>query len=233
MTWLLAWHREPGVAVSTDAQVLSSQEVQAFEQVGDVVRTLSSQLADEVARIEDARARASEAGWQAGWAAGLEEARSQSARDLADTLQRLSSQARAEQQALQEAVLTLALLVIKRMACSLAPEVILAALLRQAMTQQLPNGRLAIRLHPDVLDGVRACPDDQGGTLASCDWHADDTLGLLDCVIETPAGRLLAGLPDQMDRIDTLLRTARARHAGEEPLPARSGERRPQEAEVP
>lgn len=231
MTWLLAWHRAPGMAISTDALVLSSQEVQAFGQVGELVQALSAQLAGEADRIEQARTRACEAGWQAGWAAGLEEARTQATRDLAHTLQGLARQAQAEHQALQEAVLTLSLLVIQRMACGLAPEVVLSALLRQALAQQLPPGPLTIRLHSGVLDGVRSRWE-QEGIETSCDWRADDALGLLDCVIETPAGRLLAGLPAQIDRTDALLRTALARHAGA-PAPARAAKQVLQETEAP
>jgi type III secretion protein L len=214
MTWLLAWHRAPGVSVSTDAQVLLPQDARAFGQVGDLVQALATHLAEEEARIEVARARAREAGWEAGWAAGQAEAREQAARALADTLQGLAMQAQADRQALQDAVLTLALLVIKRMACSLAPEAVLVALLRQVLAQQLPAGPVSIRLHPDLLDGVRAgwvLPD---GMDRICDWRADDTLGALDCVVETPAGRLLAGLPAQLEQVERLLRTARACQAG-------------------
>lgn len=210
VSWMLTWHQHKGLHVAGDELVLSPQQVPVFEQIQDLLVHLSDLLEREGERIAQATMKAQEAGFQAGLIQGSTQAQMQGAQSLADTLQNLRDAARVESQALQESVVTLSVLMLKRMVCELAPEDVLLAMLRRLVSQQIPMEAMVIHLHPDLLDSVRErWVAGTGGT--SCeegvDWRADEDLGLLDCVVESAAGRLLAGLPTQIDRIDTLLRT--------------------------
>ena len=83
----------------------------------------------------------------------------------------------------------------------------------QAAIGAAEAGAAVIHLHPDLLDRVRerwVATTDDPLRAEGIDWRPDEGLGPLDCVVESPAGCLLAGLPAQIERIDTLLRTTMA-----------------------
>ena len=210
---MLTWHQHKGLHASGDDLVLSPQQVPMFEQIEDLLAHLSDLHEQESERIAQATTKAQESGFQAGLIQGRMQAQMQGAQALADTLQALRHTARMELRALQESVVTLSVLMLKRMVCELAPDDVLLAVLRRLATQQMPMDAAVIHLHPDLLDRVRerwVATTDDPLRAEGIDWRPDEGLGPLDCVVESPAGCLLAGLPAQIERIDTLLRTTMA-----------------------
>jgi type III secretion protein L len=111
---------------------------------------------------------------------------------------------------LHEALVPLALLVVRRVAGTLAPPEVLTALLRQAVQQVLdplqPDGgdgsACVVRLHPSLLPLVQ---QQLGADAPHFNCQPDALLAPLDLVIETPSARVLAGLETQLQRVQAAL----------------------------
>lgn len=210
----LALHRDPALSLACNQLLIAADQAPAFSDAVALAAALSSLHAQEQARIDaacdEARAR--------GMALGLDEGRAQALAEaaprLAAWLQQIDEQSARDQQALRDASVPLALLVLRKTLCGLARDEVLTALLEQALTEVLGDaagGRgstaaiaapITVRLHPTLLPAVRAAIGDSAGRL---DWRADDSLAALDCVLETAGGRVLAGLETQLARIQAAL----------------------------
>jgi flagellar biosynthesis/type III secretory pathway protein FliH len=210
--------RAGGPTLSTDRLVLAPPEVQRFADAHALADALAQLHDSEHQRIDAAQRAAHAAGHAQGLADGRRLAQQQGAGQLAEALGRLAQQSQVEQRALRDAVLTLSLLIVRRVAAELPRAQLLAALARQALdhvaAEQAQRGDFAaaspsacvVRLHPGVLDAVRAHLERDGASPAAIEWRADDQLEPLDCVLDTPGGRLLAGLEAQLERVQAVLR---------------------------
>jgi flagellar biosynthesis/type III secretory pathway protein FliH len=205
----IAVHRDPALAIATNGVLVPAAEVPAFTDTLTLAQHLAALHAEREAALAQARAAAREAGLAEGRDAGHAEALAAAAPDLVARLQALEAAAAQERAALRDAVVPLALLVLRRVAADLPREELLAALLRQALQQVLDDTGAAtpctVRLHPAGLAAVQQALGDAAVPLG---WRADPALAPLDCVVETPAGRLLAGLPVQLERVEAALRRA-------------------------
>ncbi len=211
-------HRAGGTALSTDRVVLAPPEVQRLADAQALADALAQLHRSEHQRIDAAQRAAHAAGHAQGLAEGLRLAQQQGAGQLAEALGRLAQQSQAEQRALREAVITLSLLIVRRIAAALPRVDLLATLARQALdhlaAEQAQRSDLAaaspsacvMRLHPGMLDAVRAQLERDGELPVAVEWRADDQLAPLDCVLDTPGGRLLAGLEAQLERVQAVLR---------------------------
>jgi type III secretion protein L len=221
MTFLLL-HRDAQLALHSDGLVVGAQHSRALADALDAARALAQLRDSEAERLAAAQQAAEAAGHAAGLRQGRREAADAAARPLAHTLQTLAAQARSQQAALREAVPALALLVLRRLAATLPRDEVLVALLRQALDQigaelapagGARGGACVVHLHPDLLEPVRAQLDGDDAVGLSIEWRADATLAPLDCHIDLPAGRLLAGLEAQLAQVQAALREARVHGA--------------------
>ncbi len=213
----LALHRDPALSLACSALLIAADQAPAFSDATALAAALSSLHAQEQARID----AACDAARARGMALGLDEGRAQALAEaaprLAARLQQIDEQSARDQQALRDACVPLALLVLRKTLCGLARDEVLTALLEQALTEVLGDAAagpaiaapITVRLHPTLLPAVRAAMAESANRLA---WRADDSLAALDCVLETPGGRVLAGLETQLARIQAALQ--------QPPLPA-------------
>lgn len=209
-------HMHPRLSLATDDLLLPPEQAPAFADALALAAALARLHDDETARVQAALAAARAQGLAEGLAQGRGEALQAGAQALAATTRRLGQQAAEEAQALEQQVVALALLVVRRIAADLAPEDVLAALARQAFehlaTRQAStagteaSGPQAwqgcrLRLPPALLAAVQAHLGDMPGLRLV----ADEQLSALDCILDTPSGRLLAGLETQLARVQARL----------------------------
>jgi type III secretion protein L len=237
VTSFLLLHRHPALAVSADSAWVPAEQAEPLREALALAQQTGALLDAQAARVQQAEQAGRAAGHAEGLALGLRSAQQAGAEQLAQTLGLLNEQAQAQHAALREAVVSLSLLVVRRMAAQLAPQTVLAALAQQALDQLAgeaaaehggaPGKPLTVvRLHPSLLDAVRAKVSDPlpgASTGMTVQWRADDTLAPMDCVIDTPNGRLLAGLEAQLQRVQAVLSQAQRSPAalqGDELTPA-------------
>jgi type III secretion protein L len=191
----LALHRGQHTSLATDALWLSANDLSRTADATALLQRLEQRWATCEAEHRDALAQAREAGH----AEGREQALANVAPRLLDAWDQASRSAQADVQALRNMVTALALRVTERLAQDLAPADVVSALARRASEEFLPDTAAVLRVHPDVAQAVR----ERMGThnAAVLDVRADATLEPLDCVFETPAGTLLAGLRDQLSQV--------------------------------
>ena len=207
----LAVHRDPRLALATDDPLLAPEQVRPFSDALALAEALQNLRDNEAERIDIAVAAGRAQGRAEGLALGRKEERELTAETLADTLEQLLADARGQEADLRAAVLSLALLVVRRVASTLERDAVLVALLSDALDRVLEGesrgGERApcvLRLHPQLLTAVRRRIEARQPGLA-VEWRGDETLSALDCVIETAAGRVLAGLEPQLERIRAVL----------------------------
>lgn len=194
----LALHRGQHTSLATDELWLSADDLSRTADAAALLQRLERQYAARDAEQRDALAQAREAGH----AQGRAEALASVAPRLLDAWDQASRSAQADVQALREMVSALALRVTERVAQDLAPADVVSALARRASEELLPDTAAVLRVHPDVAHAVRERMGAQSTQhTAVLDVRADATLSRLDCVFETPAGTLLAGLRDQLSQV--------------------------------
>jgi type III secretion protein L len=211
----IAVHQRAGLTLATDRLVLPPDDVPAFDSAQQLAEALAALLDGERHRIDAARRAAHAAGHAEGLAEGLGRAQQAGAEQLAETLGALACQAQSDRVALRDAAIELSLLIVRRIAANLSRPELLAALAQQAidhlaLEQSQQAGAASplacvVRLHPGLLAAVKSRLAPCGSASVSIEWRADDTLAPLDCVVDTPHGRLLAGLEAQLERVRAVL----------------------------
>ena len=206
----IAVHRDERLVLATDDPVLAPDQVRSFADAQALAAALRVLRDGEAARVEAALTRAHAQGLAEGRAQGWAQAREEAAEALADTVEPLLADARRQEAELRASVLKLSLLVVRCIASTLAHDELLAALAGDALDRVLGvEGRAApcvLRLHPQWIDAVRGRVQARRPDL-HVEWRGDDSLTALDCVIETAAGRVLAGLDEQLEHIRAVLET--------------------------
>lgn len=202
----------PALSVLANQLIVPAADAPALADALSLAQRLQALLDGETARVQAAEKSGHAAGHAQGLADGARSAQASGAQALARTLSQVLAASQAQQAELRDAVLTVSLLIVRRMAAQLGPETVLRALIAQALDQLCSDGlatgtppdTLVLRLHPSWLAAVREqmAPTTEG---LAIEWRADDSLGPMDCVIDTPQGRLLAGLPAQLERVQTTL----------------------------
>lgn len=194
----LAIHRTRHASLATDRPWLDPQEWTACGSAVELLERLQALNASHAARLQAEIAQARETGFAAGRAEAL--------RATADALlrnwQSAADRAGIEAQELREAVVALSLQVVQRIAAGLPPADLVSALALRASEDLVPEQPATVRVHPDVAAAVGERLADAKGL----EVRADATLAPLDCVFETPTGRVLAGLATQLGGVAQALR---------------------------
>jgi flagellar biosynthesis/type III secretory pathway protein FliH len=195
----VALHRGPNTLLAARRLWLGAGEASALADASELLARIEAVLAAR----EDELARSREAAAAEGREAGRREALAAGAQALASSWQRAADEAALQAAALHDAVLALALQVVQRIVGELAPADVMAALAERAGLALLPPRRAVVRVHPEVAAAVQA----RLAALADAklDVRSDASLALYDCEFETPAGRVIAGLPDQLARVHQAL----------------------------
>lgn len=210
MSWM-AVHLQPQLSLATDALLLPPQEAAAFADAVALAESLAALHAAESERIAAAEHAGQAAGFAAGRAEALAQEHEQAAAQLAERAGALVHHHDETMAALEQRVVALALLVLRRVAASLPADEVVAALARQVLAQADESGRgegHVLRLHPALVAPVQARLEALGVALRC---RADERLAPLDCELDTPGGRLLAGLETQLQRVQAALQQVVAR----------------------
>lgn len=196
---LLAIHRSGDTSLATDRLLLAPEEVIACEAAVETLARLQQLLATRQRQLDQALAEARERGWAEGHAQALQEVAPQ----LVEGWLQAAQRAEIDAQALKQALIVLGRQVVQRIAQSVGPGEFVGALARQAVDGLLPDARVVIRVHPDVAEAAQAHLARHGRPVdgTRLDLRLDTALGPYDCVIDTPQGQLLAGLPAQLDNL--------------------------------
>lgn len=197
--------------VASTRLVYTATERDALASVAEQAARLGELLATREATLERAREEARREGIEHGRREGVERA----AVDLGESLSAWRDAAAAERRRQREAVVELALGVVRRVVGEFAPAERLAALARVAAEELLEEPRLVLRVHPErraelaerlrprddvaASDGVhpsgrrRATPFDE--------IVGDETLAVDGALIETSGGHIAIDLETQLDAI--------------------------------
>jgi len=195
-----ALHRSSAGSLASDQHWLSGDEFSHCSRSVELLARLEQMAATRAAELQAAQDTAI----ANGLAAGRRDALAQEAPRLWDAWDQAARSAQADMQALRAALVQLSLQVVQHIATELAPADVLRALAARAAEALLPDSGAVVRVHPDLAAAVRARVAPMPGVL---DVRGDAQLGRFDCVFETPAGQLLAGLPQQLARLSTQLET--------------------------
>ncbi|WP_200229267.1 FliH/SctL family protein [Rubrivivax gelatinosus] len=200
-----AVHVDPALSLATDTLLLPPQQAAAFDDALALAAALAALHAEEQARIAAAVAAGRAAGFEQGRCEAEAAVHEAAAQQLAARVQALVQRHDDELAALSRQVVELALLVLRRVAAELPAEELMAAVAQRLLAplqEAGADGGHLLRLHPALVEPVRARLQARGLHLAC---RADENLAPLDCVLDTPGGRLLAGLETQLQRVQAAL----------------------------
>lgn len=210
MNWL-AVYRSERASLALRQPVLSRQEVVACESAVSLLQHLEARERTH----EAAHAQALKDAHAQGFEQGRVEAMQMVQGQLLSQWLQVSQAAKADTEQLRQALIALSVQIVQRIAGTLAPQEVLLSLARQAVIDQgLGDSEqgLVLRVHSDWAEVLRARVALEPIASAACplEVRADPTCGLMDLVIETPLGQVLAGLDAQLGRIAQNLREVSA-----------------------
>ncbi|URI07209.1 hypothetical protein MW290_00860 [Aquincola tertiaricarbonis] len=200
----IAVHRSALGSLSLGRAWLSADELTACHSATALLARLESLATRREAELQGARDAAHAQGLTEGRAEALRQAGPQ----LAEAWQQAADDAVLQAAELRQAAVALALQIVERITAELAPAEVVAALARRAAEALAPEQPAVLRLHPEVAQALSALPGLADGSRLQL--RPDATLAPLDCVFDTPAGQLIAGLPQQLQRLGGQLQAAAA-----------------------
>ena len=190
--------------IASERLVYAADERRALEDVATQSARLGELVATREAALADARERAREEGLEIGRAEG----RAAAAEEIAAALDALREGAARERVRRRDALVTLALGVVRRIADDVAPVERLAALARTAAAELVDEPRLTLHVHPSRREALRArlCADEASSAAAGERRGvdavvADAALGPEEAYLETAGGRVAIDLDTQLDTI--------------------------------
>lgn len=207
MTYLLTLHRRPQMSVATTSPVVPPEQIAPLRDALDLADQLSALLAGEQLALTQAQAEGRAAGEAAGYTDGQARALHEAAHTLGEQLQRIASEQAAQRDELRQALVALASAMVRRMAADMAPAQVLAALAERAFDHVVPAQPVRLRLPRALVEPVRAQLA-QRDLMLPVQCTADDSLHGLQCIVNSAAGTLLAGLDDVLERTCQSLETS-------------------------
>lgn len=193
MTYLLL-HQGLAATLLTDDDIVPAKDVPALRQSLDVLEEAERRLgaAEEQAAAVGERAQAE--GLAEGLRRGEEKAAAEVARRLFD-LEVESVRHRAVQ---RDEAAKLAVEIVRRIAGDLGAEAMIAALAEKAASELAPDTPAIVRVAPGARERVSTRLERFGQLTVVGDPMLDE----LDCVVETSAGVIRAGLNTQLEAIE-------------------------------
>lgn len=196
------------VTVDDDALHLPAAELPALAQALDLARHVEGVAEAETARVQAAIDEGRAEGRREGRSAGLAEARAEALEKWTETLAQLQGIAEQERHELRQALAEISLLVVRRVLAELPPEQVLRGLVQRAIEQTEDRRALSVKVHPDVHHLLTTPRPHAPWADTPVEFIADPALGPWACEVSTPTGRLLAGLEDQLARVQDSLSEA-------------------------
>ena len=212
MSYLLTLYRDAELTLATTEPVLPPDQLAPLQDALALAERLSALLARQQSALVAAEAEARAAGDAAGYVAGQARAQAEAAATLADSLSHIAAEQAVQRDELRQALIALASGMVRRMAAELAPAQVLAALAERAFDHVVPPQPVRLRLPPALVEPVRAQLA-QRELVLPVQCSADDTLHGLQCVVESAAGTLLAGLDEVLARTAQSLENSLRTHA--------------------
>jgi flagellar assembly protein FliH len=199
----IALHQSADTQLGTTRWALSPDELSACESAVNLLHRLQILHDERTSQLEREREQARLDGFEQ----GRDEALRTVAPGLLAAMERAVRESQVQVQALRDAVIQLSQHVVQRIARELAPAEVVAGLVARAVEDLLPAHTVVVRVHPRLETAVREQLSELSPPLqAHLDIRPDELLDLLDCHIETPQGRLLAGLNMQLTNLGDALR---------------------------
>jgi flagellar biosynthesis/type III secretory pathway protein FliH len=191
----IVWQAGDAARIAASRLVLRAREVPLLQEA-NALRDRLEQLVREQQRTVDEAAAAAH---DEAFARGLEEGRRAAQAEAAALLLKLAETAAAERERQRNEVGALALEVVRKLVGSLAADVALVALADTAAAELLPTQPVALVVHPDRCDAVRA------RLVAAEDLHwevrGDAACALDACRLETSHGSVDVALEPQLARL--------------------------------
>jgi len=191
-------HANKSMQMAAGGAVVPAGEVAEFKDALECAQSLSALLASERKRIDEAVAQAKAQGYEQ----GLVQARAEVEADFSDAVARCAADFELHQQASRQAVATLAMAVVRKVAPALGVESLVPGLVQHAVASLAGEHAIQIRVHPAALPSARQRLDELEVEIA---LMADESLERFDCVIDTTHGQLVAGLEDQLEIVERAL----------------------------
>ena len=194
----LWWQRGGDARIASDRLVLRAAEVPLLQHAMALRDTLERRRDEQGQALAEAIAD----GRAQGHAAGLAEGRAEAARELADTVQRLAAEARAEHDRLRGDIAALALQVVRKLLGRFADDEVLLALAATAAADLLPGAAPMLVVHPRQADALRARLDAAAGEGGLPFSVREDPQAAVDaCRLETGQGSVDVSLDAQLKRL--------------------------------
>jgi len=201
MTFIALLH-DPVITLATDQLVLRADEVQPVRDAVQLAERVTQHLEETEEQLNLARQRAHDEGYAAGKAAGLQAGRE----EIAGELTTLMAAAYQQRLALQGSVARLAIQVVRKVAGEIGATEIVAGLAQTAAGELASGTSLRLWVHPTVVESVRARLNSATEANAlHVEIRADETLDPFDCTLSTDCGETVAGLDDQLKRLEMVL----------------------------
>jgi flagellar biosynthesis/type III secretory pathway protein FliH len=186
-------HRDGLADLFARSPLVPAAELARVGEAVDLLAEAGRLHAATAERVAAAEARGRAAGHAEGLAEGRAEAERAQAAWLFDA-HLANARARAAARAEMAGIVVGAL---RRIAGAVAPEALVAGLAERAVADLAPDSRLTVRVAPANAVHVRA----HLHTLPAVVVDEDSGLGPTDCVIDTPAGRVLGSLDIQLQTL--------------------------------
>ena len=194
----LWWQRGGEARIASDRRVLRAAEVPLLQHAMALRDTLERRRDEQGQALAEAMAE----GRAQGHAQGLAEGRAAAALELAETVQRLATEARAEHERLRADIAALALRVVRKMLGQFADDDVLLALAATAAADLLPGAAPVLVVHPRHADAVRARLDAAAGEgEAPFSVREDAQAAVGACLLETEHGSVDVSLDAQLNRL--------------------------------
>jgi type III secretion system HrpE/YscL family protein len=200
MSFLL-WQRDRDVGIASRRRVLTAAEVGPLLDAQALCKCVADLAASRAAQINEA----ADAARAAARVEGLELGRREAREEVSTTLATLAAIAAAERDRLRDEVGLLALEVVRKILGQFAPEEVLVALARSALSEMLPAPAVTLVVHPDRVDAIRESLGVErlggSGNAAGIEVRADPGCTPDDCRLETALGVVDAALAVRLARI--------------------------------
>jgi flagellar assembly protein FliH len=191
----------------TSARVIPASWVSELEEIAGVVLSATQRIQDAETQCHENLASTLQTAWTRGYALGHAEAL-QKLRDYFEELDMI-------RQSVNQDLVSLVLEAVNKIVRGLPPQLVTESLVESALDEaQDQRGRLVLRVHPTRADDAERWLREQ-----AADMHqpprvmveVDASMGVDDCMLETPAGRIDAGLKTQLEALKVLFRLPSAK----------------------